>query len=182
MREGFAVFFEQQVALEFAEVVEEHDAVEMVNFVLEAAAEKAFGLEGLGGAVFIQVANLDPLMALDDAVEIGEAEAAFFAVHHLWAGCDEGGVDHEDAGDAGGGGAVPFFALHFGLDDDEFLENADLRRGEADALCRVEGGDHVGQGGAGFISDLCDRGRGLAQRGVWVDGDGKDFGVVHTRV
>lgn len=163
----------------FGHAVDEEGAVEVVDFVLDAAGEEFVAEEGVGLGVEVLVGDFDGVGAGDVAADVGEGEAAF--LDDVVVGFEDGdfGVDeNEGHEEVEGEGAVVeeplgVFGEFFDFDDAELDGLADLLGGEADAAGGVHGFEHVGgelfEGGGEFG----DVGAFLAEDGVVVVADGK---------
>jgi hypothetical protein len=177
-----------QFGIEFLDVlgvhaVDEEDALDVVEFVLDDAGEQAGGFEDMREALHVLVAQADGDGADDVAAYFGEGEAAFVNTVG-WAGqvFDLGVGDGEGEEEGGGDG----FAVEVGVGglggavlevgNEEVEGAADLLGGEADAFLGEHGFVHVaGEGGEGAVEGL-DGSAAFAQDGVAVMGNGQGHG------
>src|SRR5262245_10745642 len=81
------------VALERGQVVDEQDAVEMVELMLDAAGEQAFGFEQPLLAILGQVTDLNRLRAGDIGELAGQAETALLGSGPLARAPEDLGID-----------------------------------------------------------------------------------------
>src|SRR5260370_6783797 len=133
----FLKFFDfalDEIALEHAEMLDEKNAVEVVDFVAEGAGQKIFAANLERFALGILRFYRDELRADDVAAKAGNGEAAlFFALFAF--GAYDFGVGEDDLG---------FGVFSAGdVNDGDANGKADLWRGEADALRSVHGGEHI---------------------------------------
>lgn len=116
--------------------IDKEHAFEVVNFVLDDSGEPAFALEGLLFALQILVDDGDLDRTLDVGLDAWEGEAAFFSVFFPLFSNDPGVADHQFA-------RAIFFAAA-GVEDEQFLLNADLGGRETDAALLIHGFHHPG--------------------------------------
>src|SRR6202041_825402 len=129
-----ADFAFDKVALQHAEVRDEEDTVEVINFVTEGAGEEAFAAAFEGSARRVLRADGDVLRALDVTTKPRKREAAFFFAL-LAFGVNNFGI-----------GENHFRFGNFSVGDVNYGEaqtDADLRRGESDAGGGVHGFEHI---------------------------------------
>lgn len=140
--------------------VDEENAVEVVDLVLEGARQKAVGFHGAGVAVEVQVGDLDGAGAADVTAQTGEGEAALlaqllrasqlqFRVHE-----HDGHVLHH----------VHRLTVHFhegdavgivgDINDRKLEVHRHLRSGQADAVGLAHGVQHVGGKSADLGGDF----------------------------
>lgn len=105
-----------------ADVVDEEDAVEVVNFVKKGAGEKTFGLQTDFVAVFEKGFNFDLAGTTNLAVNFWDGETAFEIGFDFAFGADDFGVDE-------GGKMVIGFVVEVVADNDDALVDAELRGG-----------------------------------------------------
>lgn len=142
------------------EAVDEEDAVEVIDLVLESAGEEAVGFHGDGFTVEVGVGDFDLAGSAYIAAEAGEAEAAFFA-DLLGAAEFELGIHEHDGHVLGHFHFLPV-DLHEGdavgivgdVDDGELHIHGDLRSGETDAIGLAHRFQHVGGQGADIGRDF----------------------------
>src|SRR5439155_17348223 len=144
-------------ACDRAHSVDDERAVEMVGFVLPDAGDVAFGrfLEGMAGKVL--GAHAEFFAAPDFGVDVGEAEAAFFAFLFTL-GFSEYGI-HVHAGG---------FLFAGGIHDEEADVFAYLRRGRADAPRALHELDHGGGQSPQARAKIAYNGAGFSQARDWV--------------
>lgn len=163
--------------------IDEEDAFEVIDLVLDRASQEALAFEFDGLA--IDAEGLDPAMggATDIGVEFWEAEATlgaedFFATQMQFRVAEDHGRVF---------GEVTFFAVdpEFGgallgvvdLEHAELQGFGDLLCGEADALGVAHGFDHVVGEAANLGRDGCDLGAGGSEGGVTVFDNFEDHDV-----
>ncbi len=105
-------------------MVDEKDAVEMVDFVEEGTGEVARGLEADFGAVFKESFNFNLMWAADESINLGDGEAAFLIFVDFALGADDFGVDK-------GSEMLVVFIVEVVTDDDNALILAHLRGGHS---------------------------------------------------
>lgn len=159
------------------DVVNKEDAVQVVNFVEQGAGEVVFGSQADFGAVFEERLDLDLFGAGDQTVEFGDGEAAFVVGLGFAVGFDDFGVDE-------GGEGVFGLVLKIVADDDDALVDAKLGGGHGGGeligmlFFPFQGsGGHIGDDLVGFVGDVADAARFLAQAGVRGGDDGFEGGV-----
>ncbi len=103
------------------DVVDEKDAVEVVNFVEEGASEGIFGFDADGSAIFKQGFNLDFGGAGNFAVDGGDGETALKVGDDFALGFDDFRVDE-------GGESFVFLIVEIVTNDDDATIEAELRR------------------------------------------------------
>src|SRR5215469_896774 len=135
------------VALESAHAEDEQDAVEVIDLVLECAREKFFAVHLEPFAVLVLGADFYLCRALHLFADFGKAEAAFFFVLLAFAEGDLGIDEHE---------LLSRILAHAEIDHCDALRHGDLRRGQADALRRVHGLEHVSDELAQFVVEFGD--------------------------
>src|SRR5579859_1527583 len=133
----FFQFFDfalDEVALEHAEMLDEENAVEVVDFMAEGAGEQIFAADLEGLALGVLRFYGDELRSNDVATKPGNREAAFFLAFFTFS-VNDFGIGENDfrlgifsAGD---------------IDDSHAQGHADLRGSQADALSGVHGGKHI---------------------------------------
>src|SRR6266850_4948030 len=151
-------------------MLDEEDAVEVIDFVAEGASQEIFAADFKGFSFGVLRFYSDKLGAQDVAAETWDGEAAFFfalfafSVNDLW-------ICEYDF-------CFGIFSAGY-IDHGQAQVQADLRGGESDALGSVHGGEHIfGQllefgveflyGRGGFLEDgvsIFDNGIDLARRG-----------------
>lgn len=169
----FAFFVEFEVGVGFIfDMVDEEDAVEVVDLVLENAGETVGGLNADLGAVFEEGFETGFGVAGDKTVDVRNGEAAFVIGGFFAFVFDDFGVDEGDE-------IGVFLFVHVFADDDNALVVAQLRGGESGGefefvgFFPVEGGlAHFGDNVEDFRGDLADFGGFFAEFGV---GGGDDF-------
>lgn len=137
-----------------ADVVDEEDTVEVVDFVEESASEEAFGLEADFVTIFEEGLHFNLMGAGDAAVDFGNRETAFVINFFFTFGTDDLGVDE-------GGEMLVFFVVEVVADDDNALVDAELRGGHSSrefvgvVFLPVEGAfNHIRNNRAGFVGDF----------------------------
>src|SRR5271156_284995 len=129
-----ADFALDEVAFQHAEVGDEENAVEVINFVAERASEEAFAAAFKGSARRILRADGDVLRALHVAAKSREREAAFlfallaFGINNFGIGEDHFCLGNFSVGD---------------VNNREAQADANLRRGEPYTRGGVHGFEHV---------------------------------------
>ncbi len=103
------------------DVVDEEDAIKMVDFVKEGASEGIFGFDADGGAVFEHRLDFNFGGARNLAVNGGNGEAALEVGDDFAFGFDDFGVDE-------GGEGFVFLVVEVVTDDDNAAVEAELRR------------------------------------------------------
>ena len=124
----FADLAQEQVALERAYAKDEEDAVEMIDLVLEGARQQLFAIDLKPLAVHI-LARTRTFAARDTFSRISgrlRQPSSSFCLPSL---VDDFGIDENDL--------VFRIFLEAEVDDREPFRNADLRRGQPDAMGRV---------------------------------------------
>ena len=119
------------LALDRVEPLQQQDAVEVVDLVLEHPAHQLVALDGDGLAVDVEAVEQDPVGAEDRPVEVGHRQAAL-DVLPLAVVVGEGGVDDD----------APARPVVDVVDEHPLLD-ADLGRGQAHAGSLVHGLQHV---------------------------------------
>lgn len=136
-------------------MVDEKDAVEMVDFVEESAGEGAFGFDTDGGAVFKEGFDFNFSGAFDEAVDGGDGKAAFVVFFEFAVGLDDFWVDE-------GGEVQVFLVVEVVTDDDDAAVEAELGGGHGGGEFKgvrffpsdgslAHFGDDVGDFGSDFI-------------------------------
>lgn len=97
-----------------ADVVDEKDAVEMVDFVHKGAGEKTTGFEANFGAIGKKSFDLDFFGAFNESVDLWYGEAAFLLFDEPTAGADDFWVDE-------GGEGLVFFVVKVVTHNDNAL-------------------------------------------------------------
>jgi len=141
-------------ALDGGHFVEQEDAVEVVEFVLDGAGGQSGDFGDVLAAFEVLVTDLDASGAGNLDEDAGEAEAAFLTGDGLVAFEDEG-VDHGDVA----------FLRGRQVDDAEAEGEADLCGGETDAVGALHGGEHHFGGLAKLVIELGD-GLGFAAKEI----------------
>jgi hypothetical protein len=118
----------------------------VVDLVLQAAPQQPLALDAHRPAVGVKAFDDDARRALDGRAEAGDAQASLLLALGIAARLDDARVDERERRDA----------VLVDIDDDEPLRDADLRRGEADALRVVHRLEHVGNQQPQFLADLGD--------------------------
>jgi hypothetical protein len=152
------------------EVVQEEDAVEVVNLVLDGLGKEEFSCQSQLAARFVQRPRLDLDAARDQADVLGDAQTPLVNLT-LALTVRDLGVDHD----------ARLLPRH--LEDYEPLEYADLVGSEADPARVLQGLDHVpGQLTDAGVHDP-DLPRPLAQEGVrdYADGEEGHAHIVASR-
>ena len=116
-------------------MVDEQDAVEMIDLVLHAGREQALAGEILLHAVAVEVTHRHPGRARHVGIMLGQRQAAFLVGHVLVGGLDDLGIGHQERAGLG--------VLAVDVEHDDALQYVDLRSGEADAGRRVHRLQHV---------------------------------------
>ena len=129
----------------------------MIDLVLQAAREQAVGLDLELLAVEVHRANANLGRAFDVAVDVGNRQAAFFALV-LPFGVNDFGIDDDER-------------IVVDVDDGEPFGASDLRRGEADALRQVHRLEHVARQRPQLVGDFGDGLGILAENRVAEDAD-----------
>src|SRR5216684_6183135 len=115
-------------------MLDEKNAVEVIDFVAEGAGQKVFAADLERFALGILRFYRDELRPDDVAAKAGYGEAAFFFALFTF-GVNDLGIGEDDLG---------FGVFSAGdVNDVDAKGKADLRRGEADTLRGVHGGEHV---------------------------------------
>ena len=115
-------------------MLDEQDAVQMVDLVLDAHGQQAIGIDGEGLAVEIQRRDGDGVGPLHLVVDAGDGQTAFLVGLQRVALSDDFGVDEH-----------PQLVLLFGhVDDDDTFVHVDLRGRQPDAGRLVHRLGHVG--------------------------------------
>lgn len=142
-----------------ANMIDEENAVEVIDFVEESAGEEAFGFEANFAAVFEQGFDFDFARATDAAINFRDREAAFKISFGLAFGADDLGVDE-------GGEVIVGFVFEIIADDNNALVNAELWRSHGGRklirmlLFPLEGAsNHIANNFAGFVGDFANFGR-----------------------
>src|SRR5260370_1772175 len=125
---------DDEVAFQATQAVDEEDAVEVVDLVLHGAGEKLFTFDLEPVSVDILRADLDLGGAMDLLANLGEAEATLF-FELLALALDDLGIDEDEL--------LFGILLEADVDDGEALRDADLLRGDADALRGVHALEHL---------------------------------------
>src|SRR4051812_2301340 len=146
---SFGEFLDDAVALELGDMVDEQDAVEVVDLVLDAGREQALGLDLVGLAVEVEI--LEPHLggALDILVDFRDRQAAFLVDRRLVRGPYDLRIDEH----ARLGLAFLLGKVH----GEDALRHPDLDRGEPDAGRVIHGFEHVLDQGLDVGRDLADR-------------------------
>src|SRR6266849_6493183 len=127
-------FAPDQVALQHAEMLDEENAVEVVDFMAEGAGEEVFATDFKKFALGVLRLDSDKLRAQDVATEAGNRKATFFFALFTF-GMDDFRVGQND--------------FRFGIFPAGYVDHGDaqiktdLRRSQADALRGVHGGEHI---------------------------------------
>ncbi len=152
-----------------ADVVNEEDAVEVVDFVKKGAGEKTFGLQANFVAVLEKGFNFYLAGATDFAVDFWHRETAFEIGFDFAFGADDFGVDES-------GKMVIGFVIEVVADNDNALVDAELRGGHGgrkfvgvlffpfEGFC-----DHVANDFLGFGGDFANFGGFSAETRVRSD-------------
>ncbi len=150
-----------------ADMINEENAVEMVDFVKKGAGEITTGLEADFGAVFELSFDLDFVRASDDAVNFWYGKTTFVIGLGATFGADDFGVD-----EGGEGGMI--FVFEVIAHNNNALILAELRSGHGGGnfvgVKRLPGEgrfDHVGDDFVGFVSDFTDTGGFGTQARIW---------------
>ncbi len=156
--EGFFVIFD---------VVDEEDAIEVIDFVLKSASEKIFGFNADRGAIFELGFDADFVTAGNFTIEKRYGETTFVVGDDFAVGLDDLWVQES-------GKMVVVFVVEVVSDDNYALVDAELRGGHSGGeLVRVfffpseAFGTHGGDSFSYFgVVNAC-LGRFLAQTRVW---------------
>lgn len=105
-----------------ADVVDEKDAVEVVNFVEKSAGEETFGFEADFLAVFEESFDFSLARATDATINLRNRETAFVISLDFALSADDFGVDE-------GGEMMIFFVVEVVTNDNDTLVDAELRGG-----------------------------------------------------
>lgn len=142
---------------ELGEVIDKDFAVEVIDFVLNARREQAFGVEFEGATVAIERRHPNPTRAVDLVVHAGHREAAFFhdllAIAHANLGVDE---------------HLQGVAFGAEVDHDHALGHIDLNRGQSDARRLIHGFGHVVDQAADLVVHLHDGRRAATQARIGI--------------
>lgn len=168
-RGGFAFeFFDGGAVLDaghLGHLVEDEDALEVIELVLDAAGEEAAGAEFEAFAVFVGGFDGDDGRTEDVAADVGETEAPFFVGFGRAFEGEELGIDEDHC--VGGGawriGIRRIFVAGWDVEHEEGDGEADLRGGEADSVGVVHEFDHAFGDPAGLIGDFFDSLGGLSK-------------------
>src|SRR5712692_1522891 len=115
-------------------MLDEENAVEVINLVAEGAGKQVFAANLERLALGILRFYGDELRPDDVAAKAGNGEAAFFFALFAFS-MNDFGIGEDDFG---------FGVLAAGdVNDGDAKGKADLRRGEADALRGIHGGEHI---------------------------------------
>ncbi len=152
---SFVVHLEESGGVVF-DVVNEEDAIEVVDFVEEGAGEGAFGFDADRSAVFEECLDLDFGGAFNEAVDEGNREATFVIFFGFAFGFDDFWVDE-------GGEVDVLFVFEVVTDDDNAAVKTELRGGHGSrkfvrvSFFPVEGSfAHVGDDVSSFFGDCVD--------------------------
>src|SRR5256885_14864353 len=74
---GLGEFLDNPVALEARDVVDEENAIQVVDLMLQAGGEKARGVNLLGLALAVEIAGIHLRWAAHHVVIFGDRQAAF---------------------------------------------------------------------------------------------------------
>jgi hypothetical protein len=155
-----------QVALQHAQVLDEKNAVEVIDFVAEGAGEEIFATDFEGFALGVLRLYGDKLRTQDVAAKTWNGEAAFF--FELFAF----GVNNFRVGEN---------EFRFGIftardvNDGHAQMQADLGRGESDALRGIHRGEHIFGELLQFGIEVFYRRCGFFEDGIAVLDDWVDF-------
>src|ERR1700687_5465785 len=115
-------------------MLDEENAVEMIDFMAEGAGEEVFAADFKGFALGVLRPDSYKLRAQDVAAEAGNGEAAFFFALFTF-GVNNFGVGKND---------FSFGIFPAGYVDHGYAQvQADLGRSESDALRGIHGGEHI---------------------------------------
>src|ERR1700682_1602508 len=138
-------------------MLDEENAVEMIDFVAEGAGEEVFAADFKGFALGVLRSYGDELRTQDVAAEAGNGEAAFFfalfpfRVNNFWVGKND----------------FSFWIFSAGYVDHGHTQiQADLGRSESDALRGVHGGEHIFGELLEFGVEILYRRSGLFEDGI----------------
>lgn len=147
-------------------MIDEENAVEMVNLVLQAGGEQPVRLDLLLLAIEVEIAHPHTGRPLHFLVIFGNRQAAFLVGARLLRRPDDLGVDEDHR--------ALFLALARDVEHDEALQDADLHRGKADAGCSIHRLQHVLGQPADLVGHRLDGLGALLQAGIGNDDDGTD--------
>jgi hypothetical protein len=160
---GLLEFLDHPVALELRDVVDEEDAVEVVDLVLQHRGQKALGQDFSELAFAVEGAGAHGGGPLDLGVIFRNAEAALFVGRALLGRPHDLGIDEHLR--------VRRFLLLRHVDHQEADRLGDLDRRQADAGRFMHGLDHVVDQAAQRIVDRFDLPADEAQLGVGQNDD-----------
>src|SRR5690606_30565694 len=138
---------QQHLPLERADPIDEEDAVQVVDLVLERTGQEPLGLDPDGPAVPVQPLDDDAGRALDDLLQPRDAETPLLVSLDLVARLEDDRIHEAERLDP----RLP------DIDDDDAAADPDLRRGEADAVRVVHRREHLVHQAPDLVVDLLDR-------------------------
>lgn len=149
-----------------ADVVDEENAVEVVDFVEKGASEEAFGFEADFVAVFEEGFDFGFAGAADAAIDLGDREATLIVSLDFAFGADDFGVNE-------GSEMTVLLVVKVVADDNDALVDAELGRSHGGReFIRVlffpveRTFNHIRNNRAGFVGDLANFGGFGAETGV----------------
>ena len=152
----------------------------MVNFVLDADAQKAFRLAFAAAAAEVVVSVADFRRTLDVGKLSRQRQAAFLPVRRFFGGAEDFRVYQDEFGVGDGyfngcvrGFGFVIFAAFRDVHDDDALVNVHLRCREANAMRFVHGLEHVVGYRLECVGELAYGFGGFAQAAVGMDEDVK---------
>src|SRR5690606_23717153 len=138
---------QQHLPLERADPIDEEDAVQVVDLVLERTGQEPLGLDPDGPAVPVQPLDDDAGRALDDLLQLRDADPPLSVSLVLVARLEDDRIHEAERLDP----RLP------DIDDDDAAADPDLRRGEADAVRVVHRREHLVHQAPDLVVDLLDR-------------------------
>src|SRR6266571_1686197 len=150
---GLLPLRDQQMTLHGAQVIEEQDAIEVIDFVLRGARLEAGELDRVRLAVAVERCDGNGERALHIAVDVGNREATLLGRFDGVAQLDDPGVDQHER----------WRELLAHVDDRNSPRDAHLVRGEPHAFGRAHGVEEVVHQPPDLVVHGCDRRRRLTQ-------------------
>src|SRR5437764_9569856 len=120
---GLLQLAQDDAALQRRDVIDEQDAVQMIDLVLQASRQQALRLDFADLVLVVEIAQPDRRRALDIGIMLGQGQAAFARARRLLRPPQDLGV--------GNAHRLRLLALARDIDDEDALRRPDLRRGEA---------------------------------------------------